>query len=328
MSRDKLVEHHSLFSSMVNNFLRQKALSHFERARQLADREAFMGRLKGKDTRLLPFEVIRSNLRQQNPLYRGIQEVPVSQIIGSVGRYKEFTRSYLPLSDSLKERWVGVESLALTRGWPPIELYQVGNAYFIKDGNHRAAVARQLNMNTIEAHVWEFPTDVEIGPDDSIEAVLIHLGEERFMAETGLNDRFPEHGIRFTTPGHYTDLLAQIEELRDKLRHIDEEDIPYEKAAELWYELIYLPTVHIIRDSTLLDDFPGRTEGDMFVWMLTHQDQLSEAYGEFANLADLAALLAERYREGSLEKVTRRLRGLLGFESLPPLEGMMEVVDE
>ncbi|MBK9054186.1 MAG: hypothetical protein IPL78_25720 [Chloroflexi bacterium] len=183
-------------------------------------------------------------------------------------------------------------------------------------------------MDTIEAHVWEFPTYVEIGPDDSIEAVLIHLGEERFMAETGLNDRFPEHGLRFTTPGHYTDLLAQIEELRDKLRHIDEEDIPYEKAAELWYELIYLPTVHIIRDSTLLDDFPGRTEGDMFVWMLTHQDQLSEAYGEFANLADLAALLAERYREGSLEKVTRRLRGLLGFESLPPLEGMMEVVDE
>lgn len=254
--------------------------------------------------------------------------MPVSQIIGSVGRYKEFTRSYLPLSDSLKERWIGVESLALTRGWPPIELYQVGNAYFIKDGNHRAAVARQLNMDSIEAHVWEFPTDVEIGPDDSVEAVLIRLGEERFMTETGLNDLFPEHGLQFTTPGHYTDLMAQIEELRDKLRHIDEEDVPYEKAVALWYELIYLPTVQIIRDSTLLDDFPGRTESDLFVWMLTHQEQLSETYGEYANLADLAAMLAERYREGSLEKVTRRLRGFLGYESLPPLEGLGELANE
>lgn len=313
---------------MLGDVLRQKALTHFERARQLADRETFLGRLTGRETRLLPFEVIRSNLRQQNPMYRGVQEVPVSQIIGSVGRYKEFTRSFLPLSDSLKERWVGVESLALTRGWPPIELYKVGNAYFIKDGNHRAAVARQLQMPTIEAHVWEFPTDVEIGADDSVERILIRLGEERFLTQTHLDENFPEHGIRFTTPGHYTDLLAQIEALREKLCDIDEEDVPYEKAVTLWYELIYLPTVQIIRDSTLLDDFPGRTEADLFIWMATHEEQLSEALGEYANLADLAALLAERYREGSLNKVTRRLRGLLGQEKLPHLEGLPDIVEE
>jgi len=307
---------------MLPNLLRQKALIHFERARQLADREAFLGRLTGKETRLLPFEAIRRNLHQQNPLYRGIREVPLNQVIGSVGRYKEFTRSFLPLSNNLKERWVGVESLALTRGWPPIELYQVGNAYFIKDGNHRAAVARQLQMATIEAHVWEFPSNIEIGPDMSVETVLIRLGEERFVAETHLDEIFPNHNIRFTTPGHYTDLLAQIEELRGKLCLIDEEDVPYEKAVALWYELIYLPTVQIIHDSTLLDDFPGRTEADLFVWMVTHQEQLEEEYGAFTNLAELATLLAQRYREGSLGKVTRRLRGLLGYDDLPPLEGL------
>lgn len=313
---------------MLGDVLRQKALTHFERARQLADRETFLGRLTGRETRLLPFEVIRSNLRQQNPMYRGVQEVPVSQLIGIVGRYKEFTRSFLPLSDSLKERWVGVEALALTRGWPPIELYKVGNAYFIKDGNHRAAVARQLQMPTIEAHVWEFPTDVEIGPDDSVERILIRLGEERFLTQTHLDENFPEHGIQFTTPGRYTDLLAQIEALREKLCAIDEEDIPYEKAVTLWYELIYLPTVQIIRDSTLLDDFPGRTEADLFIWMATHEEQLGETLGEYANLADLATLLAERYREGSLGKVTRRLRGLLGQEKLPHLEGLPDIVEE
>lgn len=313
---------------MLPNLLRQKALIHFERARQLADREAFLGRLTGKETRLLPFEVIRRNLHQQNPLYRGLQEVPLNQVIGSVGRYKEFTRSFLPLSNSLKERWVGVESLALTRGWPPIELYQVGNAYFIKDGNHRAAVARQLQMSTIEAHVWEFPSHIEIGPDMPVETVLIRLGEERFMTETHLDEISPDHNIRFTTPGHYTDLLAQIEELRGKLCLIDEEDVPYEKAVALWYELIYLPTVQIIHDSTLLDDFPGRTEADLFVWMVTHQEQLEEEYGPFTNLAELAALLAQRYREGGLGKVTRRIRGLLGYDDLPPLEGLSNAVGD
>ncbi|MEI2611738.1 MAG: hypothetical protein V9G20_24135 [Candidatus Promineifilaceae bacterium] len=177
-------------------------------------------------------------------------------------------------------------------------------------------------MPAIEAHVWEFPTDVEIGPDDTVEAILIRLGEERFMILTGLNEKFPEHGLRFTTTGRHSDLLAQIEELRGKLCLIDEENVPFEKAVELWYELIYMPTIQIIRDSTLLDDFPGRTESDLFAWMITHQEQLGEAYGEYANLADLAAMLAERYREGGLEKVTRRIRGFLGYDSLPPLEGL------
>ncbi len=104
--------------------------------------------------------------------------------------------------------------------------------------------------------------------------------------------------------------------------------MPYEKAVTLWYELIYLPTVQIIHDSTLLDDFPGRTVADMFVWMVTHQEQLSQEYGAYANLADLATLLAERYREGGLGKVTRRLRGLLGYDDLPPLEGLPNTVDE
>ena len=96
----------------------------------------------------------------------------------------------------------------------------------------------------------------------------------------------------------------------------------------LWYDLISLPIVQIIRDSTLLDDFPGRTEADLFAWMATHEEQLGEALGDYANLADLAALLAERYREGSLEKVTRRLRSLLGQERLPHLEGLPDVIQD
>jgi len=298
---------------------RNHAVQIFEQARRQAGIDQLTGRLTGRDTRLLPFEAIRRNLRQQSPLYRGIQSVPLDRIIGSAGRYHEMTRRFLPLTDALKERWVNITTLAMTKGWPPVDLYQIGAVYFVKDGNHRVSAARQLGYPTIEAHVWEFPTEPLIQPDDKLDDILIRFSERDFLETTGLDQRYPDHGIHFTTAGRYSELLAQIEELRQKLAEIDEREIPFAEAVDLWYELIYRPTVQIIRESDLLSAFPGRTEADLFAWLSTHRDRLHEAYGDYDNLADLAQKLVDIYGEKPVAKVTRRVRRLLGREEPPPL---------
>lgn len=277
-------------------------------------------RLTGEAIDLLPFESIRAQLQQQNPYYVGLVEVPLDAIVGSVGRYKTFTRKFLPLTDSVQERWVAVDALAARTGWPPVDLYQVGNIYFVKDGNHRVSVARQLNLPTIEAHVLAYPVDLEINPTDDLDHIFIQLGERNFMAKTGLDELHPEHNIRFTSPGRYTELLAQIHSLRQTLAQIDGEVMDWETAVDAWYEMIYLPTIQIIQDSTLLADFPGRTEADMFVWLSQHRERLQERYGRVENLADLAHFLADEYREAGLPKLTRKVRRLLGVNSLPPLQ--------
>jgi hypothetical protein len=303
-----------------NTYSRHQALRRFEEARRQALLKGVAARLTGRDTRLLPFEAVRSKLRQQNPLYQGLQEVPVNSILGSAGRYREFTRQFLPLNDNLRERWVSVDSLAKSAGWPPISVYQVGDAYFVEDGNHRVSVARQLNNATIEAHVWKFPGDIHIDPEDKLDDVILRLGEHDFLAETRLDEKFPEHTICFTSPGRYSELLAQIYDLRQKLSLIDGEEMSYDDAVVAWYELIYLPTIQIIRDSTLLNDFPGRTEADLFAWLSIHRERLRETYGDYDNLADLAQILADRYKEGSMAKVARRFRRILGSRELPPLK--------
>jgi len=84
--------------------------------------------------------------------------------------------------------------------------------------------------------------------------------------------------------------------------------------------MIYLPTVQIIQDSTLLADFPGRTEADLFAWLSKHRERLQERYGAYENLADLAQFLANEYREAGLPRLTRQVRRLLGANSLAPLE--------
>ncbi len=307
---------------MPNADSRISANNEFERARRSAEIERLTAWLLGRDTRLLPFETIRRNLRQQSPLYRGIHEVPVDQIVGSVGRYSEMTREFLPLKDSLKDRWVKMAELAQTDGWLPIELYKVSNAYFVRDGNHRVSAARQLKFLTIEAHVWEFPEEIEIGSRDSLDEVINRFRERVFLEKTGLHLRHPEYDIRFTAGGRYPELQAQIEELRQKLELIDEREVSFEEAADAWYELIYLPSIQIIRESGLLAAFPGRTEADLFAWMSLHRDRLREPYGEFENLADLAHSLMTTYREKPAARVSRQLRRLLGSEELPPLGGI------
>lgn len=259
-------------------------------------------------------------MQQQNPYFVGIKQVPLDAIVGSVGRYKNFTRKFLPLTNSVQERWVAVDALASQTGWPPVDLYQVGNIYFVKDGNHRVSVARQLELPTIEAHVLAYPVEVEIDPTENLDQIFIQLGEQNFMSKTGLATRYPEQNIQFTSPGRYTELLAQIHDLRQILTQIDDEEMSWETAVDAWYEMVYLPTSQIIQDSTLLADFPGRTEADLFVWLSQHRDRLQERYGQVDNLADLAQSLADEYREAGLPRLTRQVRRLLGANSLPPLE--------
>ena len=299
---------------------RMEALRNFDSARRKARRSELSSRLTGKDGRLLSFEVIRDEMRLTNPLYKGIEQIEVDQIIGSLGRYEDFTRHFLPLTDSARERWVGIEGLAAAQGWPPIEAYQIGNVYFIKDGNHRTAVARGMGNKTIEAHVWAFPTAIEIDADANIDEILAQAGEQVFLERTKIDALVPDYNIRFTIPGQYQELLAQIEDLSLKLAKIDGERPSPEDAVMAWYEIVYLPTVQIISDSTLLQDFTGRTEADLFAWLSRHRNSWAETVDGTPNLADLAQLLADDHKERGLSKVTRQVRNLLGGDLLPPLE--------
>ncbi len=299
---------------------RVDATRNFEKARRQALVQEISAKVTGRNNRLMPFEAIRAELRLQNPLYRGTREIPIAKIIGSVGRYDDFNRQFLPLTESMRERWVGVETLAVSStGWPPIDVYQVGDAYFVRDGNHRTAVARSMGLPTIEAHIWEFPEDVEIASSDHLDEALIRIGANYFEQRTQLRELIPEADIRFTAPGRYSELLAQIERLREQLSEIDDQPISYAEAVENWYTLIYLPTIQIIHEGGLIENFPRRTQADLFVWLSRHRDQLGEAFSDYDNLVDLARALVERYKETGFARTTRQVRNLLGADELPPL---------
>jgi hypothetical protein len=296
---------------MTDAPFRSHASFHFESARRQALMEGVKGWLLGRARRpaprhLVPFEAVRSHLRQQHPLYRGVQLAPMEKVVGSVGRYQEFSRSFLPLSDNLRERWLAVEAVTMQRGLPPVELYEAGGLYFVKDGHHRVAIARQMGNSVIEAHVWSFELPLELDPDAPLDDLLIAVGRQNFLERTGLDELAPDHEIRFTAPGQYNELLSQIHDLQEKLSQIDGEEMAYAEAVMAWYEMVYLPAVAAIRESNLLADFPGRTEADLFVWISGQYEQLAERYGA-TQLDELTAALTQDYRSGRLTRAARQI---------------------
>jgi hypothetical protein len=102
--------------------------------------------------------------------------------VGSVGRYDDFTRSFLPRRDSDAGRWARVKAATLDlTGLPPIEVYQIGQAYFVLDGNHRVSVARQLGAPTIQAYVTEVPDQSPLLARHSARRVNLKSGVRRFL---------------------------------------------------------------------------------------------------------------------------------------------------
>ena len=139
--------------------LNEQVDTDFIRARRRARLRAIVARVRKEHASnwLLSFDDVRRELVADNRLYRGTRVVEVDGIVGSVGRWRDFDRSFLPAKASIGERWKRIDR-AFQRGedLPPVELYKIGDAYFVVDGHHRVSVARYHDVPTVEAAVAEF----------------------------------------------------------------------------------------------------------------------------------------------------------------------------
>jgi hypothetical protein len=84
----------------------------------------------------------------------GIKPVCISRICGTMGRSTDFNRHFQPLSDRIRDRWVGVATAHLQNiPLPPVSLIQIRDYYFVQDGHHRISVAHALGETAIDAEI-------------------------------------------------------------------------------------------------------------------------------------------------------------------------------
>ncbi len=258
-----------------------RARADYNRAR----RKAFLNRIwsvvSGQPSHLLSYDEVREKLHIGGPVYRGVQTIRIDKIAGSLNRYHQFDRAFLPTQDETAGRWQRVDRAYYSEiSLPPVVLYKVGEVYFVVDGHHRVSVAREQGQEFIDAEVRECATRINITPDLKPEDLEI-LGEKvNFLERTHLDRIRPKANIKLTIPDGFDLLLEHIAVHRYFMGIDFQRDIPEEEAVAHWYDSVYMPIVKVIRSSKILEEFPGKTEADLYLWVLERQHELMEQEGQ------------------------------------------------
>jgi len=286
------------------------ARADFERAR----RKAFWRRIAKwfarSDDALLSFDDVRKALHTGAQRDVGFQEVSVDKVVGSVSRYRDFDRAFLPRNVWNRGKWESVDRAQLSGiVLPPVELYKIGETYFVKDGNQRVSVARETGQRVIDARVIELESPA---PVSSAEEILTLIRDEdalRFHETTGIGRLRPDARIELTLPGQYEKLLEHIEAHRWFLGVEQKRDVPYAEAVASWYDRVYLQTVEAVRATGALRDFPDKTEADLYLWITEHHWYLHEkGLPKGHDLNGVVREYVDDHSEQPLRKVARTIR--------------------
>jgi hypothetical protein len=295
-------------TDIMSRTVSQIAQNDFERAHRKAFMQALLSSLRREPNWLISFEEVKSQLPFRGQHYRGVQQVPVKDIIGSVDRYRDFNRAFLPTQTFTRPRWESVDRAALTDvSLPPVQLYKVDDVYFVKDGNHRVSVAREKGIEYIDADVIEMDTPVSLATLHDARD-LIRLGEyARFLDQTKLDKLRPGMCIEFSTLGRYDVLIDHISAHRWYMGIDQDHPISWEEAVLDWYDNVYMPLDRVIRESNILRNFPGRTVGDLYLWIMDHRWYLRENTGQEVGLETAALSYDAKYATWT-RRVLRSLR--------------------
>jgi hypothetical protein len=133
-----------------------QARTDFDRAHRRAKVGDLLAHLRRRPNELLAYHQVRQDLCVEGERYRGIRSVPSEQIVGSTDRCADFDRAFRPRRTHDADRWLSV-ARADGEGkiLPPIQLYRIGDAYFVRDGHHRVSVARVRHQPYVDAEVVE-----------------------------------------------------------------------------------------------------------------------------------------------------------------------------
>jgi hypothetical protein len=287
-----------MINEMNNDVFKLTATTDFSNARGRAILSEIQHILNTDKNKLLSFHDVKDILKPKNQVYMGSQTVPINLIVGSEGRYRDFNKYFLPKADHLRIRWERVDEAHLKDIiLPSILLYEIGGVYFVRDGNHRVSVAKTKGVEFIDAEVISLASEISLVPGmttDQLREALIAYEKNIFYEKTKFGELTADASLDFSTPGRYDVIYNHILVHKYFLNESMEEEIPFSDALVSWYKNVYSPVLAIIREQWLLANFPGRTESDLYVWIVKHWDFLKKKYGGYT-LVDAAGDFSRKY---------------------------------
>ncbi len=210
---------------------------------------------------ILSFDEVVAALGRLGERELGLKTIPLDAVVGTVDRDRgPFDRRFRPRSSDTRDRWVRTAaSLQRGEGMEPISVYQVGDAYFVRDGHHRVSVARAAGHFTIQALVTEVRTTADAPADLRLTDLPVKTHERYFRERVPLP---PEGRARVVlkNPQSYAELAEGVEAWGFRLIQERGDLLSREEVAEAWFRDEYLPAVTMLRETGLLPEGADETE--------------------------------------------------------------------
>jgi hypothetical protein len=224
----------------------------------------------GRD-RLLELEEVERRLKPFGRRYLGVREIPLDALVGTEARVSSFTRDFRPLLPSSRDRLRSLQDAFADGAFPPIVAVKLGEAYFVIDGHHRAALARRGGAEMIDADVTELIAHVPLPAGADMLEVVVRELERIFLDDSGLAKARPRVRVSVSRPAHYLELLENIQVhgyhmMRDRGRVLENSEI-----AANWYDAIYTPTLAAIDRLRLGHLYRDAPPGDLFLVLHRHR---------------------------------------------------------
>lgn len=235
-----------------------------------ARRRAILGRLAAR-LRLepddvgviLPYDEVLDALGFESERSLGLQVVPISTIVGTVDRARDFDRRFRPTSGRVRGRWEQIAA-AMRRGdaMPPVDLLRIGETHFVRDGHHRVSVACALGRDEIDAYVSEVITRVGAGHKITMADLPLKSHEREFFERVPLPAEARAE-IALSDPWDFGSLAEQVEAWGFRAAQDRGEALDREQTARLWLETEYRPVVAMLREAQLISRRQTDTEAYM-----------------------------------------------------------------
>jgi ParB-like nuclease domain len=253
---------------------RIRALEDFDAARFRAFRRAIGSILTRRARRLQSIEPVLEAAGLEGRSYGGVQEIPLDRVVGSAAapsKTGDFDPGFLPINRRMRDRWTRIYQ-AMVEGdeLPPIDVYKVGDDYYVIDGHHRVSVARSLGRASINARVVDVKTRAPIGRKRDAAALLRAAEYAAFLETTQLHRTRPQARLECSRLGRYDEILKHILGHGYFLGLETGRPVSLPEAAASWYDNVYHPIAEAIRKYAVLEQLPGWTETDLYV-EITHR---------------------------------------------------------
>lgn len=230
---------------------RVDAESDFLRARRHQVLSGLAARLRNDAdvVQSLSFDEVVEALGRRAENYLGTKVIPLDAIVGSVDKVRDFDRRFRPTSARSRQRWERLARASRTgEEIPPIEVYQIGDYYFVRDGHHRVSVARSLGLDVIEARVTAIETFLApVGIRARADLELKYW--RRLMLQRVPFTGEARAAVAVNSPFDYGVIAETVEAWAARRMHAEGAYMDKQTMAARWYAEEFRPVVDMIEDA-------------------------------------------------------------------------------